>query len=70
MSSYRPTWVEIDGHAFCQNALAVSRHIGSSTPFIAVLKANGYGHGAVPLAKALSKTPKLSCSVQVNFIMT
>lgn len=48
----RPTWAEIDSRAFCRNLIAVARFLRPSVRLIAVLKANGYGHGAIPLAKA------------------
>lgn len=46
----RPTWAEIDEDAFARNLAALSRL--ASVPVIVVLKADGYGHGAVPLAQA------------------
>lgn len=46
----RPTWAEIDQDAFARNLAALSRL--ASVPVIVVLKADGYGHGAVPLAQA------------------
>ncbi len=48
----RPTWVEVDLDALRQNARAMKERLGSSA-LCAVVKANGYGHGAVPSAKAL-----------------
>jgi alanine racemase len=49
--SPRPTWVEIDTGAFRRNVDAVVRRLPQPSRLIAVLKADAYGHGAVPLAK-------------------
>lgn len=46
----RPTSCEIDLDAIEQNVRALSALV-SPTPLCAVVKANGYGHGAVPVAK-------------------
>lgn len=40
----------IDLDAVRYNLLQVRKKIGSSTKLLAVIKADGYGHGAVPLA--------------------
>lgn len=47
----RPTWAEIDVAAFGRNLEAIIRRLPDGSRLIAVLKANGYGHGAVELAK-------------------
>ncbi len=58
----RPVWVEVRLGALAQNLSALQRHMretlprGSRGPLIlAVVKANAYGHGAVPVARALAK---------------
>lgn len=48
---YRPTWVEIDQSAFRSNIKKIQRYVGTKTGIIAVVKANAYGHQAVPLAR-------------------
>jgi alanine racemase len=48
---WRPTWAEIDLGAFTRNVDAVARSLPDGSRLIAVLKANGYGHGAVELAR-------------------
>ena len=45
----RPTWVEIDAEALAQNVRLLRRVCG--VPLMAVLKADGYGHGAVRVAR-------------------
>lgn len=47
----RPNWAEIDLSAIQANVVELKRH--SKAPhFMAVVKANGYGHGAVEVARA------------------
>ena len=48
---FRPTWAEIDLEAFSRNVDAVIRRLPAASRLIAVLKADAYGHGAVPLAR-------------------
>ena len=45
-------WAEIDTEALRANAAAVMDHIGGNVGLMAMVKANGYGHGAVPAAQA------------------
>ena len=51
----RPTFARVDLDAVRANYAAVARHVdGPAAPLvIAVVKANAYGHGAVPVARAL-----------------
>jgi len=46
------TWAEIDLDAVAGNVSAFKRHVGQKVQVMAVVKANAYGHGAVPVAKA------------------
>jgi alanine racemase len=48
--SYRGTWTEISLDAIYQNVQAFKQHIGNTTKYMAVVKADGYGHGAVEIA--------------------
>jgi len=43
-------WVEVDLDAYRHNLREIARHTG--TRVLAVVKANGYGHGMVPVARA------------------
>jgi alanine racemase len=45
------TWAEIDLDAIAHNARELKQHIGEKTQLMAVVKANGYGHGAAPVAE-------------------
>ena len=47
----RPTSCEIDLDAIAKNVRTLAE-LAAPTPLCAVVKANGYGHGAVPVAKA------------------
>ncbi|MBN1317417.1 MAG: alanine racemase [Anaerolineales bacterium] len=47
----RPTWVEIDVEAIAQNTRLVKTLIGPAVKLMVVLKADGYGHGAVRIAR-------------------
>ncbi len=45
------TWAEIDLDAIGFNVSAFKKHVGEHVRVIAVVKANAYGHGAVPAAE-------------------
>ncbi len=47
----RPTWVEIDLDAIAQNVRLLGEMVGSDVRIMAILKADGYGHGAVKVAR-------------------
>jgi alanine racemase len=60
----RPVWAEIRLSALAHNIKAIRRHIDSGETrsakrpqrkILAVVKANAYGHGAVPVSHALAK---------------
>lgn len=46
------TWAEIDLEAIRKNIRSFARHVGPTVQIMAVVKANAYGHGAVPVARA------------------
>jgi alanine racemase len=46
------TWAEVDLEAIAFNVRAYCRHVGPRVEVIAVVKANAYGHGAVPVGQA------------------
>jgi alanine racemase len=52
-TSSRPTWAEIDLGALRHNAAVLATRFGPDVRLLAVIKANAYGHGAVPVAHAL-----------------
>ncbi|MGH2728738.1 MAG: alanine racemase, partial [Actinomycetota bacterium] len=51
----RPAWIEIDLRAIGANVRAIVEHLTPGTQYMAVVKANAYGHGDVPVAKAALK---------------
>lgn len=52
IGSYRDTWAEISLDAIANNVKMFKKYIRSNTKLMAVVKADGYGHGAVEVAKA------------------
>lgn len=48
----RPAWVEVDIGAIRENVAAVKTFVGSAVDVLAVVKADAYGHGLVPAARA------------------
>jgi alanine racemase len=52
-------WAEIDQSALRHNAAVVRERLGSDVQLLAVVKANGYGHGMVGVARALAEEAQL-----------
>lgn len=48
---YRDTWAEVNLQAIEHNVQAIKAKLQAETEIMAVVKANGYGHGAVAVAK-------------------
>ena len=55
MNQYYRVHAVIDLDAICHNIREVKRVVGESVKVMPVIKADGYGHGAVPIAKELNK---------------
>lgn len=55
MSSLSRSWVEIDLKAIANNARNISQRVGEGRKWFAVVKADGYGHGAIPVAKTAAE---------------
>ncbi|MGB6770981.1 MAG: alanine racemase [Candidatus Dormiibacterota bacterium] len=49
-SGQRPTWIELDLEALGRNVAAVVKEL-RGVPLMAVVKADGYGHGSLPVAR-------------------
>jgi alanine racemase len=49
---FRDSWAEIDLGAIAFNVKQLKKRLDAGTLFMAVVKADGYGHGAVPVARA------------------
>ncbi|KUK48035.1 MAG: Alanine racemase [Actinobacteria bacterium 66_15] len=48
----RPAWVEVDENAIAHNVRTLKALTPPRTRFMAVVKADGYGHGALTVARA------------------
>jgi len=51
----RPTWAEIDLDALAKNLRVIRARVGCEVSVMAAVKANAYGHGAVPCALRLER---------------
>ena len=51
----RPTWIEIDLNQIKRNFISLRKLLKKKVRIIAVVKADTYGHGAIPVAKYLEK---------------
>ena len=51
----RPTWAEVSLQNLRHNFSVVQRHVGPQNTICAVVKADGYGHGATGCARALEE---------------
>lgn len=58
---YRRTWAEIDLDALVQNVKRMRAMLPAGCRMAAVVKTDGYGHGAVPVALALEKYVAFYC---------
>jgi len=54
-STLRRTWAEIDIDHLAHNFEVIRRHVGGKATLLGVVKADGYGHGAVTIAKRLEQ---------------
>ncbi len=69
MTQTHRCWAEIDRSALQHNAAAVRNRIGSAE-LLAVVKANGYGHGMVGVAEALANDAQLFGVANLEEAMT
>jgi alanine racemase len=53
-TNHRPTWAEIDLNNLAANFRTIKQRVGPETKVMGVVKANGYGHGAVRCAQRLA----------------
>ena len=51
MKQYNRVYASIDLDAVVYNMEQMEKRLGSNTEMIAVIKTDGYGHGAVPIAE-------------------
>ena len=50
MFEYERVYAEIDLDAICKNVISMKKNIAKDTKILAVIKTDGYGHGAIPIA--------------------
>jgi alanine racemase len=55
MNQMRPAYLEINLKAFAGNLALIKKRLGKSSHLMAVVKANAYGHGLAPIARAAEK---------------
>lgn len=55
LESYQRVWAEVDLDAIWENMVHMKENIAENTKILAVIKADGYGHGGVPIAKMLEQ---------------
>lgn len=53
MKHYDRVWAEVDLDAISANIESIKKNIKAETKIIAVIKTDGYGHGAIPIARVL-----------------
>ena len=53
MKTLKRTWAEVSLDNLEHNYRAIKNHIPEGCRFLGVMKADAYGHGAVPLSHAL-----------------
>ena len=51
-STLKRTWAEIDLDHLTHNFEVIRRHVGDKVKLLGVVKADGYGHGAVEIASS------------------
>ncbi len=51
----RPCWAEISLSQLKENLAVIRKHVGPERKVLAVVKADAYGHGAVPVSRALEE---------------
>ena len=54
MKLLKRTWANIDIDALEHNYKTIRAHVGTGSKFLGVMKADAYGHGAVPVSHALA----------------
>jgi len=60
---YRPTYAEINLEAIHENVKGLKNFLDEKTGIIAVVKANAYGHGDVPVSKAAIEAGAMALAV-------
>jgi len=53
MAGYGPTWAEVDLGAVAHNIGELRNRLGKGVGILGVVKADGYGHGAIPISRTI-----------------
>ncbi len=53
LATYQRTWVEVNLDSISENMRKMKENVAKQTQMLAVIKTDGYGHGAVPIARCL-----------------
>ena len=56
MNQHNRVYAKIDLHAIAYNMKQMKHRIGGGAQMAAVVKTDGYGHGAVPIAQMFEQT--------------
>ena len=67
MEKHSRVYAEIDLDAISYNMEQMKKRVGEGAKFIAVVKTDGYGHGAVPIACMLDDDPDVLWKKQWSF---
>lgn len=54
---YQRVFATVDLDAICSNMEKMKANVAEHTKLIGVIKTDGYGHGAVPIARELENCP-------------
>ncbi|MCI8372017.1 MAG: alanine racemase [Lachnospiraceae bacterium] len=57
MKKYSRVYAQVDLDAILYNLQQMKQHINENTQIMAVIKTDGYGHGAVPIAEKIQNIP-------------
>lgn len=60
MKCYSRVWAEVDLDVFQNNLRSMEANLSPDTSLMGVIKTDGYGHGAVPLAKEMEADDRVS----------
>ena len=66
MNSNSRTYVTVDLDAVAFNFESMRKNINADTKMIAVIKADAYGHGAIPISHLLESFPYVCRHPQTN----
>ena len=66
MTQYMRVYAQIDLDAIRHNIKEIRKKVGNDTKIMLVIKADGYGHGSVPVAQALQEQVEAFCVATIE----